>query len=216
MVDRKLVEAPSNFIAGRLKAALLFCLLLLVLFFLSFYFLARFIVVVLLCLFALYVIQALWLPAFQFQLPAYFMAGRPKAALLFCLLLLVLFFLSFYFLARFIVVVLLCLFDLHVILALWPPAFQFQPPALFFVCVLFVLFLLFVVVLSGELKQNQGRGLVDRKLVQASPLTSAVILMLAVPRRLFCFGSLVILVVMCCYLLFFLLYINIEMGENRC
>ena len=40
-------------------------------------------------------------------------------------------------------------------------------PALLFVCVLFVLFLLFVVVLSGEPKQNQGRGLVDRKLVQA-------------------------------------------------
>ena len=29
--------------------------------------------------------------------------------------------------------------------------------------------LLFVVVLSGEPKQNQGRGLVDRKLVQAPP-----------------------------------------------
>ena len=35
------------------------------------------------------------------------------------------------------------------------------------VCVLFVWFLLFVVVLSGDPKQNQGRGLVDRKLVQA-------------------------------------------------
>ena len=35
-----------------------------------------------------------------------------------------------------------------------------------FVCVLFVLFLLFVVVLFGEPKQNQGAGLVDRKLVQ--------------------------------------------------
>ena len=30
-----------------------------------------------------------------------------------------------------------------------------------------MLLLLFVVVLSGETKQNQGRGLVDRKLVQA-------------------------------------------------
>ena len=30
MVDRKLVEAPSNFIAGRPKAARLFCLLLVV------------------------------------------------------------------------------------------------------------------------------------------------------------------------------------------
>ena len=33
--------------------------------------------------------------------------------------------------------------------------------------VLFVLFFLFVVVVSGEPKQKQGRGLVDHKLVQA-------------------------------------------------
>ena len=51
------------------------------------------------------------------------------------------------------------------ILALWSPVLQFQLPALLFVCVLFVL--LFVVVLSGEPKQNQGRGMVDRKLVEA-------------------------------------------------
>ena len=55
------------------------------------------------------------------------------------------------------------------ILALWPAALQYQLPALLFVCVLIVLFLLFVVVLSGEPKQNQGRGLVDRKLDQALP-----------------------------------------------
>ena len=55
---------------------------------------------------------------------------------------------------------------LYVILALWPPAIQYQLPALFFVCVLFVLFLLFVIVLSGEPKHNQGRESVDRKLVQ--------------------------------------------------
>ena len=42
-----------------------------------------------------------------------------------------------------------------------------QLPDLLFVCVLFVLFLLFVVVLSDEPKQNQGRGLVDHKLVLA-------------------------------------------------
>ena len=52
------------------------------------------------------------------------------------------------------------------ILVLWPPVLQYQLPALLFVCVLFVLFLLFVVVLSDEPRQNQGRGLVDRKLVQ--------------------------------------------------
>ena len=35
---------------------------------------------------------------------------------------------------------------------------------------LFVLFFLFVVVVSGEPKQKQGRGLVDHKLVQAPPV----------------------------------------------
>ena len=53
------------------------------------------------------------------------------------------------------------------ILALRSLAFQYQLPALLFVCVLFVSFLKFVVVLSGEPKQKKGRGLVDRKLVQA-------------------------------------------------
>ena len=84
----------------------------------------------------------------------------------------------------------LYLFVLYVILALWPPALQCQLPALLFVCVLFVSFLLFVVVLSGEPGQNQGRGLVDRKLVQAPPPPPPpppVILLLAFPRRLFCF-----------------------------
>ena len=38
----------------------------------------------------------------------------------------------------------------------------------------------------------------------------SVILLLAVPRRLFCFGSLVILDVLCRYLSLFLLYINIK------
>ena len=61
---------------------------------------------------------------------------------------------------------LLCLFVFYVILALRPPALQCQLPALLFVCVSFVLFLI-AVVLSGEPKQNQGRGLIDRKLVQA-------------------------------------------------
>ena len=64
----------------------------------------------------------------------------------------------------------MCLFVLYVILALWPPVLQFQLPALLVVCVLFVLFLLFAVVLlvnQSRTKQNQERGLVDRKLVQA-------------------------------------------------
>ena len=59
------------------------------------------------------------------------------------------------------------LFVLYVILTLWPPALQSQLPTLLFVCILFVLFLLVKVVLSGEPKQNQGRGLVNRKQVQA-------------------------------------------------
>ena len=83
--------------------------------------------------------------------------------------------------------------------------------------------LLFEVVLSGEPKQNQGRGSVDRKLVQAPPPSPPpppppppVISLLAVPRRFFCFGSLVILDVMCCYLWLFSLYINIKICKNSC
>ena len=73
------------------------------------------------------------------------------------------------------------------ILALSPPALQYQLPALLFVCVLFGLFLLFIVVLSGEQKQNQGRGLVDRKL-------------------LFRFGSLVVLDVVWLYFVILVRY----------
>ena len=40
--------------------------------------------------------------------------------------------------------------------------------------------------------------------------------MLAVPRRLFCFGSLVILDVARCYLWLFTLYINIKISKNSC
>ena len=50
------------------------------------------------------------------------------------------------------------------ILALWLPALQYKLPALLFVC---VLLLMFVIVLSGEPKQNQGREFIDRKLVEA-------------------------------------------------
>ena len=49
------------------------------------------------------------------------------------------------------------------IVATWPS----KPAARFAFRLCFILFiLLFEVVLSGEPKQNQGRGLVDRKLVQ--------------------------------------------------
>ena len=56
------------------------------------------------------------------------------------------------------------------IIALRPPVLQFQLPALLIVCVLLVLFVLIVVVLSGDPRQKQGRGLVDSKLVQAPPV----------------------------------------------
>ena len=70
------------------------------------------------------------------------------------------------------VILLLCLFVLYVIQAVSPPTLQYQLPALLFVCVLFVFVLLFVVVLSGEPKQNQVQRLVDRKLVEAPPPSS--------------------------------------------
>ena len=41
-------------------------------------------------------------------------------------------------------------------------------------------------------------------------------LLLVVPRRLFCFSSLVILDVARCYLWLFTLYINIKIGKNSC
>ena len=53
---------------------------------------------------------------------------------------------------------------------------------------------------SSKPKQNQGLGLVDRKLIQAPSNFIA-----GRPRRLFCFCSLVILGVACFYLWIFLL-----------
>ena len=135
--------------------------------------------------------------------PSNFIVGRPKAALLFCLLLVVL-------LARCIPVVFIVYICLIRILALRPPVLQFQLPALLLVCVLFVLFLLFVVVLSGEPRQKQGRELVDHKLVEAPPPV------IYIAGRLFCFGSLVILDVARCYLWLLTLYINIKIGKNSC
>ena len=43
-----------------------------------------------------------------------------------------------------------------------------------------------------------------------------MILLLDVPKRLLCFGSLVILDVVCRDLSLFLLFINIKIGKNRC
>ena len=99
--------------------------------------------------------------------PQWFHCWPSQAELLFCLLLV--FFLFIFSCPFSLLLYLLCLFVLYVILALWPPALQYQLPSLLFDCVLFVLYLLFVVVSSGEPKQNQGRGLVDHRLVRAPP-----------------------------------------------
>ena len=73
-------------------------------------------------------------------------------------------------------------------------------PALLFVCVLFVLFLLFVDVLSGEPKQNQERRLADRKLVQdPPPLPRNNSIAAGRPKAPLLFGSEVILDVVCRY-----------------
>ena len=74
---------------------------------------------------------------------------------------------------------------------------------LLFVCVLFVLLFLFVVVVSGEPKQQQGRGLVDHKLVQAPPPPSPVIFIAGRPKAAllfwffgdFRYGALLIMVI---------------------
>ena len=60
---------------------------------------------------------------------------------------------------------------------------------------------------SEEPRQNKGRELVDRKLVEAPP---PVVLLLAIQGWLFCFSSLVVLDVVCGYLLFSSLDIKIE------
>ena len=72
-----------------------------------------------------------------------------------------------------------------------------------FCCVLLVFILLFVVVLVNQ-SRIRGEGLST-----ANKFKLPVILLLAVPRRLFCFGSLVILDVVCRYLSLFMLNINI-------
>ena len=55
-----------------------------------------------------------------------------------------------------------------------------------------------------------------KKLIWKFIYISKSILLLAVPRRLFCFGSLLILDMVCRYLSLFLLYKNIKIGKNRC
>ena len=66
-----------------------------------------------------------------------------------------------------------------------------------------------MVVLSGEPKQYQERGLVDRKLVQAPTYFIA-----GHPKAALLFWFFGVLDLVCCYFLLLLLYINIEIGKN--
>ena len=61
--------------------------------------------------------------------------------------------------------------------------------------------------------QGKTKGEGWRPKTSSSP---PVILLLAVPRRLFCFGSLVVLDEVFRYLSLCLLYINTKIGKNRC
>ena len=63
-----------------------------------------------------------------------------------------------------------------------------------------------LIVLSDEPKRTKGEG----------GYLLLVISLLAVARRLFCFGSLVILDVTCCYLWLFSLYKNSKNSKNSC
>ena len=64
-----------------------------------------------------------------------------------------------------------------------------------------------------RLAKAEARARVCRPQASSSP---PVISLLSVPRGLFCFGFLVILDVVHCYLWLFLLYINMKIGKNSC
>ena len=83
-----------------------------------------------------------------------------------------------------------------------PLALQHQLPGFSFVCFGFVGRSCFAD------KPKQGEGWTTANKFKPPPPVP-VISLLAVPRRLFCFGSLVILDVAYCYLWLFSLYINI-------
>ena len=76
--------------------------------------------------------------------------------------------------------------------------------------------LLFVVVLSGEPKHNQGRGLVKRKLVQAPHPPNPPISLLAIPRRLFCYGSFGAFRCGMLLFMFILVIYKYKVGKNSC
>ena len=98
----------------------------------------------------------------------------------------------------------------YVILALWPPVFQSSCP----LCLLFVFysfcFLLFL--FFCEPKQKQGRGLVDRKLVQAPPSNFIA----GRPKAALLFWFFGGFRCGVPYLSLCLLYINTKIGKHRC
>ena len=75
---------------------------------------------------------------------------------------------------------------------------------------------MFVLNRTTKCLRNQGRIMGEgwSTANYLKPPTTPVILLLAIPRRLFCFGSLVILDVVSGHLSLLLLYINIEIGKN--
>ena len=83
-------------------------------------------------------------------------------------------------------------------------------PAAF--CLRFIRFVFVVRSCFVWLTKAEQRSRVGRPQTSSS---SPLVLLLAVPRRLFCFGSLVILDVVCRYLSLFLLLININIGKHR-
>ena len=116
------------------------------------------------------------------------------------------FFFFIFFLARFIAVVsivsiyLVCDFSIGTIC-------QSFPAARLVFCLSFTRFVF--VVLSGESKQNQGRGLVDRKLVQAPAPPINFIAGRPEAALLFCFGE------FRCGLLLFMIILVICKYKNR-
>ena len=79
---------------------------------------------------------------------------------------------------------------------------------LFLFCSVILSLLLFCLINQGRIK--------GESLSTVNKLSPQVILLLAVPRGLFCFGSLVSLVVVCRYLSLFSLYIYTKIGKNIC
>ena len=78
---------------------------------------------------------------------------------------------------------------------------------------------LVVIALSDKPRQNQGRGLVDRQLVQASPPPSPRNFIAGRPKAALLFFFVFFFCGFRCgvpLFIVFLLYINKQIGKNRC